>query len=426
MATVYKTHLPLRPPIIYFFRQARRRVSVAAVETLTEQDSFIRDAKSRDGPTAPPPPPSRAPPEWKKLSSKELGITTSMIARPTRMVLNGLRKKGFQVYLVGGCVRDLVLKRTPKDFDIITSAELGEVKRLFSHCEIVGRRFPICHVHVDDYIVEVSSFSTNERRDTNNLPHIFQKPSGCSEHDYFRWRNCLRRDFTINGLMFDPYASLIYDYMGGMEDIKKAKAFFSNLDTLLAPNKPCHSSLWVAILAFHQALADESHDPLVVATFSLAVHNGGNLYEAAKIARKVTYPHEDSFSELLKPQQLETDDKLINEVLYLMGNVRSALSMMTDPYFVSQAMAKYPQAPFSDVVFIPLGLYMKAGDIFRCVDRYAREEEFVPKKGSKIDYEGLAQGRLVELRHMFARVVFDTVYPPRLHHENQLQHEDRK
>ncbi|KAK1311166.1 hypothetical protein QJS10_CPA08g00430 [Acorus calamus] len=531
MATVYKTHLPLRPPIIYCFRQARRRASVAAVETLTEQDSFIRDAKSRDGPTAPP---SRAPPEWKKLSSKELGITTSMIARPTRMVLNGLRKKGFQVYLVGGCVRDLVLKRTPKDFDIITSAELGEVKRLFSHCEIVGRRFPICHVHVDDYIVEVSSFSTNERRATNNLPHIFQKPSGCSEHDYFRWRNCLRRDFTINGLMFDPYASLIYDYMGGMEDIKKAKvrtvipayasfqedcarilrairiaarlgfhftketaysvrdlsssimrldkgrllmemnymlaygsaedslrllwkfglleillpiqaayfvsqgfkrrdkrsnmllAFFSNLDTLLAPNKPCHSSLWVAILAFHQTLADESHDPLVVATFSLAVHNGGNLYEAAKIARRVTYPHEDSFSELSKPQQLETDDKLIDEVLYLMGNVRSALSMMTDPYFVSQAMAKYPQAPFSDLVCIPLGLYMKAGDIFRCVDRYAREEGFVPKKGSKIDYEGLAQGRLVELRHTFARVVFDTVYPPRLHHENQHYHEDRK
>lgn len=86
---------------------------------------------------------------------------------------------GYEVYLVGGCVRDLVLRRTPKDFDILTSAELKEVfffvhlepkhqviywkicalylqvMRAFPRCEIVGRRFPICHVHVDDAIVEV-------------------------------------------------------------------------------------------------------------------------------------------------------------------------------------------------------------------------------------------------------------------------------
>lgn len=66
-------------------------------------------------------------PEWKKLNSKELGISTSMIAKPTKKVLNGLKQRGYEVYLVGGCVRDLILKRIPKDFDIITSAELKEM-----------------------------------------------------------------------------------------------------------------------------------------------------------------------------------------------------------------------------------------------------------------------------------------------------------
>lgn len=65
---------------------------------------------------------------------------------------------GFDVYLVGGCVRDLILNRTPKDFDVLTTAELKEVMKTFSRCEIVGRRFPICHVHVGDDIVEVCSF----------------------------------------------------------------------------------------------------------------------------------------------------------------------------------------------------------------------------------------------------------------------------
>ncbi|TQE12888.1 hypothetical protein C1H46_001534 [Malus baccata] len=152
-------------------------------------------------------------PVWKKLNSKELGITTSMIDKPTRNVLNGLKRKGYEVYLVGGCVRDLILNRTPKDFDIITSAELKEVTRTFSWCEIVGKRFPICHVHIADRVIESG----------RNLSSDFRKPNHCDDKDYMRWRNCLQRDFTINGLMFDPYARILYDYMEGIEDIRKAK-----------------------------------------------------------------------------------------------------------------------------------------------------------------------------------------------------------
>ncbi|KAI5404747.1 uncharacterized protein LOC127078510 [Lathyrus oleraceus] len=456
-------------------------------------------------------------PEWKRIGSKELGIHNSSIGVTTKKVLNGLKKRGYDVYLVGGCVRDLVLKKTPKDFDIITSAELKEVMKVFSWCEIVGKRFPICHVHMDDTIIEVSSFNTARRKKGVEISHHTETPNGCDEKDLLRWINCLNRDFTINGLMLDPYARIVYDYMGGIEDIRKAKvrtinpadisfredcarilrairiaarlgfnisketahfiknlscsilrldksrllmeinymlaygsgeaslrllwkyglldillpfqaayfahhgfrrrdkrtnmllSLFSNLDKLFAPNRPCHSSLWFGILALHKALSDRPRDPLVVAAFSLAVHNGGNLLEAVKIAGMINKPHDMRFPELLDPSDMDAE-ALVTGVNDLAESVRGTLLQMTDEHFVSQAMADYPQAPRSDLVFIPLGLYVKAFSIFECVKRSAGKKS-LSKQGMKIDYEALATGNIQEIRHVFARIVFDTVFP---------------
>ncbi|CAL8157994.1 unnamed protein product [Prunus armeniaca] len=193
---------------------------VAAMEALDEPEGQFKDNKTNNSANGRN---DVKAPAWKKLNSKELGITTSKIDKPIRKVLNGLKRKGYEVYLVGGCVRDLILKRTPKDFDIITSAELKEVTRTFSWCEIVGKRFPICHVHIGDTVVEVSSFNISARKYGRHISADFGKPVHCDDKDYIRWRNCLQRDFTINGLMFDPYGRIVYDYMGGMEDIRKAK-----------------------------------------------------------------------------------------------------------------------------------------------------------------------------------------------------------
>lgn len=526
---VGRSNFQFRPPLVYCVRKVHQS-STGAIEIITQPKISIKDgccdvktSRGKGGEEF-------TMSGWRKLSSKELGITPSMIAKPTRLVLNGLRKKGYEVYLVGGCVRDLILRRTPKDFDIITSAELKEVMKTFSRCEIVGKRFPICHVHINDSIVEVSSFSTTRRKSSWDFGYVFKRPSGCNEHDYIRWRNCMRRDFTINGLMFDPYAQLVYDYLGGMEDIKRAKVrtiipastsfqedcalilravriaarldfqftretahsvrdfsclvlnlnkgrilmemnymlafgsaeaslrllwkfglleillpiqaayfvsqgflrrdkrsnmlltLFSKLDRLLAPNRPCHSSLWIGILAFHLALVDEPHNPLAVATFALAIHNGGDLFEAVNIARGITQSHDSNFNELLDEHHpLDTDNELMDEVLDLASSVKSALNMMTDEYFVSQAMARYPQAPYSDIVFIPLALYLKVCKIFECIGRNGKEKGFVPKSGSKINFKCLAQGGLQEIRHTFARVVFDTVYPLNLDHNPREQ-----
>ncbi|PKA56886.1 tRNA nucleotidyltransferase (CCA-adding enzyme) [Apostasia shenzhenica] len=532
IGAVSKTSFTLRPPLVFCGRQASRRRSVSAINTLTESDCFVGDAHGRQAST----PPSTSPsdgidglrgPLWKTMSSKELGIKKSMIARQTKLVLNELKKKGHEVYLVGGCVRDLIMKRVPKDFDIITTANLSEVKKAFLRCEIVGKRFPICLVHVKDSIVEVSSFSTSGRYMSSYVRHISNRPLNCDEHDYMRWRNCLGRDFTINGLMFDPYSHIVFDYMGGMEDIKKAKVrtvipaltsfredcarilrairiaarlgfsftretaqcmkdlatsvlrldkgrilmemnymfaygsaepsmrllwkfglldlllpiqaaylvsqgfrrcdmrtnmllvLLSNMDRLLAPDRPCHSSLWVAILAFHQATARVPRDPLVVATFSLAVHNGGDMVEAIGIARRMRNPHNQHFLELLEPHVWPVDADLVNEVGKLSSSVIAALMSMTDDYFVSQAMARYTQAPYSDLVFIPLNVYLSVCKIFNCIEKRVREERFVPKQDRKINYSSLAHGDLAEVRHVFARIVFDAVFPPNLEEQDE-------
>lgn len=186
-------------------------------------------------------------------------------------------------------------------------------------------------------------------------------------------------------------------------------SLFSNLDKLLAPDRPCHSSLWVAIIAFHMAFLDRPRDPLVVAAFSLAVHSGGDMDEAIGIARRISKPHATIYHELSPPKNLQ-DSALKKEVLELGESVSRALSNMTDSYYVSQAMSSYPKAPASDLVFISLHLYLKAVKIFECVNQ-GKEGRFVAKQGGKIDYNLLGMGSLQEVRHVFARVVFDTVYP---------------
>ncbi|KAL9294336.1 putative polynucleotide adenylyltransferase [Arabidopsis thaliana] len=503
-----RSHFPVLP-LFYCFSKVQLNTVAAAMETVDDKDSDHHHDKGSNKT-------SKAP-EWKKLNSKDLGITTSMISKPTRIVLNGLKSKGYDVYLVGGCVRDLILKRTPKDFDILTSAELREVVRSFSRCEIIGKKFPICHVHIGNDMIEVSSFSTSAQNSPRNTGTGSGKSNGSYDEDSIRFNNCLQRDFTINGLMFDPYAKVVYDYLGGIEDIKKAKvrtvfhagtsfqedsarilrgtriaarlgftisketahflknlsflvqrlhrgrillemnymlaygsaeaslrllwkfgileillpiqaaylvrtgfkrrdkrsnlllSLFGNLDKLLAPDKPCHSSLWLTILALHKALADQPRYPSVVAAFSLAVHNGGDVLEAVKITRKVTKPHNRSFFELLEPEEMDSQT-LLDEVMDFDSSIKEALGQMTDGRFISKAMAAYPQAPYSDMVFIPLQLYLDARRIFECVKENG-QKGFVPKQDSKIDYTSLSSGNLPEVRHVFARVVFDTVFP---------------
>lgn len=109
----------------------------------------------------------------------------------------------------------------------------------------------------------------------------------------------------------------------------------------------------IALLAFHKALVDQPQDPLVVAAFSLAVHSGGSLYEAVEIARNISQPHA-SFHEIVESNHKESDYALMAQVVDLAASVKDVLWKMTDHHYVSQAMIKYPQAPWSDLVRVKM------------------------------------------------------------------------
>lgn len=133
-------------------------------------------------------------------------------------VLYRLHRAGYQAYLVGGGVRDLLLDRQPKDFDIGTDAHPQQVKRLFRNCRLIGRRFRLAHVHFGGKIVEVSTFrrrtEPDEAEEGQDILIRSDNTFGTAEED------ALRRDFTINGLFYDIGSFSVIDYVGGLPDLE--------------------------------------------------------------------------------------------------------------------------------------------------------------------------------------------------------------
>ena len=136
-------------------------------------------------------------------------------------VINRLTRHGYRSYLVGGCVRDMILGRKPKDFDVVTTATPSQIRKVFSNSRAIGRRFKIVHVVFRGKIIEVSTFrSIPSHRITGKED---KESKSLREHDNTFGtprEDAARRDFTINSLFFDPRNESIIDYMNGFEDIK--------------------------------------------------------------------------------------------------------------------------------------------------------------------------------------------------------------
>lgn len=133
-------------------------------------------------------------------------------------VMYRLVQRGYIAYLVGGGVRDLLLGRKPKDFDVGTNAHPRELKRIFRNCFLIGRRFRLAHIKYGDKIIETSTFRRAPPKDEVTAegvhPHS-ENTFGTPEED------ALRRDFTINGLFYDIETYRVIDYVGGLEDLEK-------------------------------------------------------------------------------------------------------------------------------------------------------------------------------------------------------------
>eukprot|EP00252_Welwitschia_mirabilis_P023151 TRINITY_DN6480_c0_g1_i1.p1 TRINITY_DN6480_c0_g1~~TRINITY_DN6480_c0_g1_i1.p1 ORF type:complete len:534 (+),score=83.90 TRINITY_DN6480_c0_g1_i1:162-1763(+) len=477
-----------------------------AISPTQSPASSSAPSKEKDGPT-----------EWKVLDSKNHGLSKRMIEYPTSFVLKRLQKDGHETYLVGGCVRDLLLRRIPKDFDILTTANFPQIKKQFHRCIVVGRRFPICHVYIGKEVVEVSSFSTPGGKGNKDFGSSTSRSQDYNDRDYVRWQNCMKRDFTINGLMYDTRDNIIYDYVGAIEDLKMGKVrtvipahvsfaednarilravriaarlqfrfsrdtaraiqdcslfirnidksrimmemnymlaygsaeptvrllwrfglleillpiqasyfvsqgfkrrdnhsnlllvLFKKLDSLLSPQHPCHNTLWVGLLAFHLALVYKPQDGLVVTSFALSIRNGGNIKKAVNKARKICQ-HANAFHpEIADSPENLPDEAVIERVINLADTVNSSLIAMMDKDTVSQAMSKYPQAPFSDLVFITQQTYSKVVNIFGLTS-HPPASNGKSKKGDQINYEALLMGETEEMRFAFAKIIIEALY----------------
>ena len=130
-------------------------------------------------------------------------------------VLYRLKSYRYLAYLVGGGVRDLLLGRKPKDFDIGTDAHPQQIRKLFRNCFIVGRRFRLCHVRFGRKIVEVSTFRRQAEAEGGDTLIRRDNTFGTPREDAFR------RDFSINALFYDIATFSVIDYVGGLEDLER-------------------------------------------------------------------------------------------------------------------------------------------------------------------------------------------------------------
>ncbi|MEN8803108.1 MAG: polynucleotide adenylyltransferase PcnB [Thiogranum sp.] len=150
-------------------------------------------------------------------------ISRASISSSALKVLYRLKEAGFKSFLVGGGVRDLLLGREPKDFDVATGATPDEIRRLFRNCRLIGRRFRLAHVRFGREVIEVATFRgrhDDQSHDDGDSAHSEQgrilrdNVYGGIEDD--AWR----RDFTVNALYYDIKDFSVVDYVGGLEDLK--------------------------------------------------------------------------------------------------------------------------------------------------------------------------------------------------------------
>ena len=177
----------------------------------------------------------------------EHNVSRSLIAPSALKVLYRLRDAGHQAFLVGGCVRDIMLGVKPKDFDVATNATPDEVRALFRNCRLIGRRFRLAHVRFGQHVVEVATFRAVHDPGEPDEEGSIEEPEGEAELEAERTvapddqrlldhrgrilrdnvygtieQDVWRRDFTCNALYYNIEDFSIWDYVGGVTDIRSS------------------------------------------------------------------------------------------------------------------------------------------------------------------------------------------------------------
>lgn len=145
-------------------------------------------------------------------------IASQHIDKDALKVVRRLLQHDFETYLVGGCVRDLLLGRRPKDFDVATSATPEEIRMLFRNSRIIGRRFRLVHIYFHRKIIETATFRSEPKDELNSEDPLIWRDNefGTAEED------ARRRDFTINGLFYDVATGKVVDNVDGLGDLRQS------------------------------------------------------------------------------------------------------------------------------------------------------------------------------------------------------------
>lgn len=154
------------------------------------------------------------------ISASAHSLSRSHISKYCLIVLDTLKAADFEVYLVGGSVRDLLLGREPKDFDVATNAKPEEIRRLFKNCRLIGKRFRLAHIYFKQEIIEVATFRKEGKKDHAQL----KTSDGLLKRDnvYGTLKDDVwRRDFTLNALYYDAKNNTILDHTNGLYDLQQ-------------------------------------------------------------------------------------------------------------------------------------------------------------------------------------------------------------
>jgi poly(A) polymerase len=152
-------------------------------------------------------------------------ISRRSIPENVLKVLYRLHRSGYRAYLCGGSVRDLLMNRTPKDFDVATDAHPSEVRRLFRNSRIIGRRFRLVHIIFQDQVVEVATFRREPERTAVAPEDAESEDFLITDDNTFGTplQDARRRDFTINALFYNISDFSVIDYVNGVEDLRQGR-----------------------------------------------------------------------------------------------------------------------------------------------------------------------------------------------------------
>ncbi|WP_343192743.1 polynucleotide adenylyltransferase PcnB [Buchnera aphidicola (Taiwanaphis decaspermi)] len=284
------------------------------------------------------------------------------ISKYAKLVLKKLNKYGYQAFIVGGSVRDVILNKIPKDFDVTTNATPEQICKLFKYSRIIGKRFKIVHLFFKKKIIEVSTFRGDHIKKNKKIRNKSQKTiHGMLLRDNIFGNireDAFRRDITINSLYYNPNDFGIRDYVGGIKDLKNKKIKLIGNPIIRYKEDPIRMlrvirfSIYLNMSISYktsQAIAPLSKLIINVSPSRLfdeliKLFNKGNIYYTYKILRRyllfhAIFPHISKYFTKNESSNIELMIKLILKNYYKI-NKKNNISL------VIASMFWYPQLNF--------------------------------------------------------------------------------